>query len=157
MRDQDVLQATRRKLTDGVLAGLVATLMMSALVLAIPALAGGRMPPFAARLIEALRGHPLIVVLIVAAHLAYGSLAGGLFSVGARRISVSRGVIYALGLWGVAATLYAPLLGLGFVAARVPGLAALLLPAHLLYGVALGATAPRGEIVQPLDDRLAAG
>ena len=69
------------------------------------------------------------------------------------RVNVASGLFFGLALWGVAVAVYAPLVGLGFVASHEPALAALLLPAHLLYGATIGALAPRGEIVQPIEDR----
>jgi hypothetical protein len=144
-------ERTRRRLCQGLAAGVVATLAMTALLLAAPALAG--VPRLPAR---ALAAHPLWLGAGAAAHLVYGALAGALFSGAARAITVGRGALYGLGLWGVAAAVYAPLFGLGFVASRHPGLAALLLPAHLFYGGVLGALGPRGTIVQPLDGGAAA-
>jgi hypothetical protein len=146
-------EAIRRRLTDGVLAGLAATLVMTALVLAAPALGGGAMPEAAARALAGLRPHPLLAFAALALHFGYGSLAGGLFAVSAKKITVGRGMIYGLGLWLLAVTLYAPLGGLGFFVAHEPAIALLALPAHLLYGAALGASGPRGEIVHPLCDR----
>jgi hypothetical protein len=150
--EQRRIEATRQRLVDGVTAGCVATLVMTGVVLAAPALGGGRLPLRAAEAVGQLRGHPFAALVIFAVHLAYGSLAGGLFAVGARRISIGRSVSFALGLWAVAIVIYAPLTGLGFIASNAPGLAAFALPAHLLYGLALGALAPRGEIVQPITD-----
>ena len=69
------------------------------------------------------------------------------------RVNVASGMFFGLALWGVAVAVYAPLVGLGFVASHEPALAALVLPAHLLYGATIGALAPRGEIMQPADDR----
>jgi hypothetical protein len=150
------VETVRRKLLAGLAAGLVATLVATALLAAAPALAGARLPSAAARAVALLRAHPRMLVAAVAAHLTYGALAGALFAAGARAVTLGRGLFYGLGLWGLAVAVYAPLVGLGFLAARQPGLSALLLPAHLLYGAVLGALAPRGEIVQPLDDGLEA-
>jgi hypothetical protein len=149
------IETTRQRLVDGVTAGCVATLIMTTLVLVAPALGGGRLPLRAAEALLSLREHPVYASLALAVHLLYGSLAGGLFAASARRITVGRGVLFGLGLWGVAVAVYAPLVGLGFVTSREPALAALAIPAHLLYGTALGALAPRGEIVQPIEDRTA--
>ncbi|HZS38948.1 MAG TPA: hypothetical protein VFF06_19075 [Polyangia bacterium] len=144
-------EAARRKLAFGLQAGLIATLLMTGLLVAAPLLAGWRTSQAAAQTIAQLRAHPLIALAALAAHLTYGAAAGALFTVGARAINVTRGALYGLGLWGVAAAIYAPLVGLGFVASHQPALAAVALPLHVAYGVALGAFAPRGEIVQPLD------
>ena len=69
------------------------------------------------------------------------------------RVNVASGLFFGLTLWGVAVAVYAPLIGLGFITSHEPALAALALPAHLLYGATLGALAPKGEIVHPIDDR----
>jgi len=144
------IQATREKLLDGVVAGLVATLMMTALLVAAPALAGGRTAE-TLRSAGGLVGHPWVALCLLAAHFAYGALAGGLFTVGAQRVTVGRGAFFGFALWGLAAAVYAPLVGLGFLASHAPALAVIALPLHLAYGIALGALAPRGEIVQPID------
>ena len=124
---------------------------MTGLMLAAPALGGAALPSVAARAIVGLRAHPLVAIVAFLVHFAYGSLAGGLFTVGTQSITLRRGVIYAAGMWGLAFTVYAPLAGLGFLASHEPALAVVAIPAHLLYGVALGALAPRGEIVQPIE------
>jgi hypothetical protein len=142
----------RQKLLSGVAAGTIATILMTALLFAAPAFAGVRLPEIAARSLAVLRARPGLVALALALHLGYGALAGALFAAGARRITVAAGLFFGFGLWGVAVAVYAPLIGLGFVASHEPALAALVLPAHLLYGGALGALAPRGEIVQPIED-----
>ena len=146
----DEHEETRRKLREGMLAGLIATLVMTALLLAAPLLGGWRPSQSAAQAIAGLRAHPLLFAAALAAHLIYGSSAGGLFAAGARSITVGRGLLFGLGLWALAVAVYAPLVGLGFVGARVPALAACALPLHAAYGVALGALAPRGEITQTL-------
>jgi hypothetical protein len=149
--DEALMETNRRKVIDGLAAGFVSTLVMTAGLLAAPALGGGRLPAEAARAVLGLRAHPAAALLALVVHLAYGSLAGGLFTAGARAITVGRGALFGLGMWGVAVAVYAPVTGLGFVASREPALSVFALPIHLLYGVALGALAPRGEIVQPLE------
>lgn len=141
-------EAIRRRLIGGSWAGLFATLLMTAFALSVPALAGGRLPPEVGRLAARLPGEPLVFLAALGLHLGYGALAGALFAALAREVNVSRGMLYGLGLWTLAVTVYAPLVGLGYGAAREPALALLALPAHLLYGAALGATGPRGEILQ---------
>ncbi len=150
---QDAAEQNRQKLIAGVAAGTIATIVMTALLVAAPALAGARMPEIAARALSAWRARPLLVLVGLVVHFGYGAFAGALFAAGARRINVTAGLFFGLVLWGVAVAVYAPLVGLGFVASHQPALAALVLPAHLLYGATLGALAPRGEIVQPIDDR----
>ncbi|MDB4971339.1 MAG: hypothetical protein JWN44_7028 [Myxococcales bacterium] len=153
---REVAEQNRHKLLHGVAAGTIATILMTALLVAAPAFAGQRLPDVAARVLAALQARPLLVMAAFLVHFAYGALAGALFAAGARRINVAAGLFFGLALWGVAVTIYAPLMGLGFIASHQPALAALVLPAHLLYGGALGALAPRGEIVQPIEDSLPA-
>lgn len=148
-----MIEETRRKAVTGLAAGAVATIVMTALLFAAPALVGARLPEATARVIAAVTARPLLVAVAFVLHLGYGALAGALYGVGARRVTLGSGVFFGLGLWGVAVAVYAPLVGLGFAASREPALAVLVLPAHLLYGGVLGALAPRGEIVQPIRDR----
>jgi hypothetical protein len=148
-------EAARRKLVEGLRAGLIATLLMTGLLMAAPLFGGWRASQAAANTVASLRAHPLLALAAIAAHLAYGAAAGALFAVGARAIDVTRGALYGLGLWGLAVAIYAPLVGLGFVASHQPALAAVALPLHVAYGVALGCFAPRGDIVQPMEDRRA--
>lgn len=150
---RDVAEENRRKMIAGVAAGTIATILMTALLLAAPAFVGERVPEVAARVTALLRAHPAWLPIALALHLGYGALAGALYVAGARRVTLASGLFFGLGLWGVAVAVYAPLFGLGFVASHQPALAALVLPAHLLYGGALGLLAPRGEIVQPIRDR----
>jgi len=146
----DARETIRHKLREGVAAGFVATLIMTVLLFAAPLLAGWRSSQAAAELVAIARAHPILCAAALAAHLAYGSSAGGLFAAGTRAVDVTRGALFGLGLWAVAVAVYAPLVGLGFVGSREPALAAIALPLHVAYGVALGAFAPRGEITQPL-------
>jgi Family of unknown function (DUF6789) len=147
-------EAARRKLVDGLFAGFIATLVMTGLLAIAPLAGGWQASQAAARAWSELRAHPAAALAAFAAHLAYGSAAGALFAVGARAASVTRGAVYGLGLWGVAASVYAPLAGLGFAGSQRPALAAIALPLHVAYGVALAALLPRGgEIVHPLDER----
>jgi hypothetical protein len=145
-RDQATIDAVHGRLVDGALAGAVATLLTSALVLIV---AGVRLPPGATPLAAALRGHGVAASLVFTLHLIYGSAAGGLFVAGARRASIAGAVTFALALWALAACVYAPLIGLGFVAARAPGLAAFALAAHGVWGVALGALTPQTQLARP--------
>jgi hypothetical protein len=148
---RDVADEKRRKLVSGVAAGVIATAVMTTLMAAAPLLAGAHAQEVTARSTGWLRERPLWLALALVVHFGYGALAGAIYASAARRVSVVTGIFFGLGLWGVAVAVYAPLLGLGFVGGHVPGLAALALPIHLVYGVTLGALGPRGEIVQPIE------
>jgi hypothetical protein len=154
LESQRMEQTTRQKLWHGVAAGTIATFLMTALLVSAPTLVGVRLPEAVARVATTLRARPLLVLVALGFHFGYGALAGALFTVAARRTTLAAGLSYGFVLWGVAVAVYAPLVGLGFLTSHEPALAALALPAHLLYGAALGALAPRGEIVQPINDRL---
>jgi hypothetical protein len=142
---------TRERLLDGLGAGVAATLIMTGLLLALPAFHSSSVPYVVTRVLRELAAHPLWLAMALAAHFAYGGLSGAVFFGGARRVTVGGGALFGFGLWGLAMAVYAPLLGLGFVASERPMLALLSLPAHLIYGMALAAFAPRGEIMQPLE------
>ena len=150
---RDVAEENRRKLVRGVAAGTIATALMTALLVAAPAFAGAHVPEIATRAATALRARPLLVLIAFVLHFGYGALAGALYAAGSERVNVASGLFFGLALWGVAVAVYAPLIGLGFVTSHEPALAALALPAHLLYGATLGALAPKGEIVQPIEER----
>jgi hypothetical protein len=151
---RDVADENRQKLMRGVAAGTIATVLMTALLVAAPAFTGARVPEIAMRAALALRARPLLVLAALTLHFGYGALAGALFAAAAERVNVAAGLFFGLGLWGVAVAVYAPLIGLGFLVSHQPALAALALPAHLLYGATLGALVPRGEVVQPIDERV---
>ena len=150
--ERDLLDKThmRDRLLDGLGAGFAATLLMTGIVFAIPALGNPALPHEITRVMHALVDHPLWLAVALSAHLAYGGLAGALYFGGAERVTIGGGVLFGLSLWGVAVALYAPLIGLGFVSSHRPELALWSLPVHLIYGMALAAFARRGEILQPL-------
>jgi hypothetical protein len=149
---REAAEENRRRLIRGVAAGTIATALMTALLVAAPALSG-HVPEVAARAAAAVRARPLLVLVAFVLHFGYGALAGALFAAATERVSVASGLFFGLALWGVAVAVYAPLIGLGFVTSHEPALAALALPAHLLYGATLGVLTPKGEIVQPIEDR----
>jgi hypothetical protein len=151
---EPMFEDNRRRLIAGAAAGTIATILMTALLFAAPSFVGPRLPDVASRVVAAVAARPLWVFLALVLHLGYGALAGALYQAGARRVTLGSGVFFGLALWGVAVAVYAPLIGLGFVVSHEPALAVLILPAHLLYGGVLGALAPRGEIVQPIRDRM---
>lgn len=140
----------RQKWVSGVIAGTIATVVMTVPLLLAPYFAGTQ--PQLLHAAEALSHGALL--LAVAAHMLYGAAAGALYMRYARCISLTSGAFYGFALWGLAAAVYAPLSGLGFLASHAHGLAVLVLPAHLIYGGTLGALAPRGEITQTIEDGL---
>jgi hypothetical protein len=115
------MEPKRRRLIDGTVAGLVATMLLTGPLLFI----GPLSPP------------------LLAAHVLYGAFAGGVYGIAVEPGSLGRAVLYGLLLWAVALAVYAPLCGFGFLAARAPRLAAAALPLHLLWGLLVGAFQPR--------------
>jgi hypothetical protein len=116
----------RRRLIDGTVAGLVATMLLTG-----PLLFVGPLSP-----------------LLLGAHVLYGAFAGGVYGIAVERGSLGRAVIYGFVLWAVALGVYAPLCGFGFLASRAPRLAAAALPLHLLWGLLVGAFQPRAPASQ---------
>jgi hypothetical protein len=151
----DIWTENREKMWQGFAAGTIATFLMTALVVTVPAF-GAPVPEVAMRLLRTMRQHPSWLACTLVFHFGYGSLAGALFAIGARHMSVSAGLSFGLLLWTIAIVVYAPLVGLGFAAGKQPALALFALPVHALYGCALGALGPRGAIVQPINDLRAA-
>jgi hypothetical protein len=123
------MEPMRRRLIDGTVAGLVATLLMTGPVLFV-----GPLSPLA-----------------LAAHIAYGAFAGGVYGIAIEKSSLLRAVVFGFALWGVALVVYAPLCGFGPFAARAPRVAAAALPLHLLWGLLVGAFQPRAP--QPSGSR----
>jgi hypothetical protein len=149
---REMVEQNRGKLVAGVAAGAIATVLMTALLFVAPVFTGAKLAEVAARGWAMVAAHPLWVLLAFALHLGYGALAGALYTAATRRVSVGSGLFFGFALWGLAVAVYAPVLGLGFLASREPALTVLILPAHLLYGATLGALAPPGEIVHPIAD-----
>jgi hypothetical protein len=147
---REMVEQNRGKLVAGVAGGVIATVLMTALLFAAPAFTGAKLPEVVARTWATLVAHPWLALLALGLHFGYGALAGALYVAGARRINVVSGLFFGFALWGLAVAVYAPVLGLGFLAGHEPTMAALVLPAHLLYGAALGALVPRGEITQTI-------
>lgn len=117
------MEPMRRRLIDGTVAGLVATLLLTGPVLFV-----GPLSPLA-----------------LAGHVAYGAFAGGLYGITVEKSSLARAVGFGFALWAVALIVYAPLCGFGVFATRAPRLAAAALPLHLLWGLLVGAFQPRPQ------------
>lgn len=141
-----------RKMTAplrGALAGTVATVLMSGLMLAGQR-AGllGQMPPekITARSLHRLKLRPdkrQTRAAAAGAHLAFGVAGGSIFAVLVRRgpagSRVVQGLVYATGIWAVSYLGWIPALGLMAPAHRDrPGRPQVMLAAHLVYGAALG-------------------
>jgi len=143
-----------RSLFRGAFAGMVATGLMSGLMLGASRLGiTGELPPdkIASKLLN--RAHvsrsegqqDAIASLL---HVAFGAGAGAAFGVVAPRVPVPPvplGMSYGLAIWGVSYMGWVPGLGIMPPADRDrPGRQAVMFAGHLIYGAALGALAGRG-------------
>lgn len=145
-RDQTETRAagfSSRRLGLGAAWGTVATLVMSAVMLAGTATGVSPMPkPVPVALVGHTLGgipQPAVLVLAVLAHLTYGATAGALLAGLVGRVTVWVGVGYAVALWVVMGLVWLPYLGWGlFGTAQTPQIAVATLVLHLLYGLTLG-------------------
>lgn len=132
-----------RRLGVGAAWGAVATLVMSAVMLAGTATGVSPMPkPVPVALVgHTLEGipRPAVVILAVIAHLAYGATAGALLAGLVGRVGLWVGLGYATALWVVMGLVWLPYLGWGlFGTAQKPQIAVATLLLHVLYGATLG-------------------
>jgi hypothetical protein len=134
-----------RRLVVGAGWGAVATLVMSALMLAGTAAGVSPMPkPVPVALVAHTLGSLpkpalLVLVLAVIAHLTYGASAGALLAGLVARVTVWVGVGYAVVLWAVMGLVWLPYLGWGlFGTAQTARIAVVTLVLHLVYGLTLG-------------------
>ena len=140
----------RGPILRGAVAGVAATLLMSAIMLAGKR-AGlmGRMPPvkITTRFLQALGAKPdrrQGNLAATAAHLGFGAAGGIVFSAQARRgrpllLSVLLGVAYGTAIWAVSYLGWVPALDIMAPADRDrPGRPQTMLAAHWVYGAALG-------------------
>src|SRR5256885_2150140 len=70
-----------RRVGEGALVGLLATVLMTALLGGAPSLSGRAAPAATEELLALLRAHTPLLALALTAHLGYGALAGALFAV----------------------------------------------------------------------------
>lgn len=146
-----------RRLVVGAGWGAVATLMMSALMLAGTAAGASPMPkPVPVALVAHTLGSipkPAVMVLAVIAHLAYGAAAGALLAGLVARVTVWIGLGYGVVLWAAMGLVMLPYLGWGlFGTAQTPRIAVATLVLHLVYGLTLGLLLDRRS-PRPTGDR----
>ncbi len=149
----------KTKLIRGMVAGFVATVLLTALMVA-KALTGFMPELNLAALLSGVMHAPIWVGWIT--HFLIGTVVwGGLFAVLAPRIPGSnctiRGAIFGLGIWVLMMVVVLPLTGMGLFGGVYGAAApAVTLALHLVYGVVLGFTFARihGEwhIHTPADD-----
>lgn len=124
--------------------GVVATLAMSALMLAVTAIGASPLPgPVPVAIMGAIVGSavakPLVMGAAVTAHLAYGGFWGGVLASATSRVTVTKGVGLGVALWLVMQVVVLPLVGWGVFGTGVtPAIAVATLVPHLVYGATLG-------------------
>lgn len=139
-----------RRLTVGAGWGAVATLAMSAVMLAAVATGISPMPkPIPAALVAHTLGplpKPALMTLAALAHLGYGATAGAILAAVLRRVTVGKALGYGAGLWALMGLIWLPYLTWGLFGAAITlkiAVATLLL--HLIYGATLGLLLDRGR------------
>jgi hypothetical protein len=132
-----------RRLLGGLGYGALATVAMSAVMLAGVATGIAPMPkPVPAALVAHTFGvppGPVLIVLAAAAHLGYGATAGAALTATFRRPAVWHALALAVLLWAVMGLVWLPYLGWGLFGTAITvkiALATLML--HLVYGLTLG-------------------
>lgn len=139
---------TSNRFARGLLWGVAATVAMSVLMI-IGMLSGvAPMPkPIPAAIVGRTLGggpQPLIMVLAVLSHLAYGGVWGGILATLTRPVTVWKGIGLGVGLWLIMQVAVLPYLGWGLFGAGVtPAIAGATLVLHLVYGATYGALMDR--------------
>ena len=131
-------KAAERGRQQAMRAGFASGLLAAGAMLSLAALGVGTRVPSPLSLLSMMSAPMPPVAILIAIHFGYGSFAGSLYAAQAHRPSTWGGAIFGVALWLVAILVYAPMLGLGFGAIRVPLLALLALPPHLVFGVLVG-------------------
>lgn len=136
-------QATPRRLAAGFGWGMVATLAMS--VLMVLGVATGISPiptPIPEAIASKILGdalQPLILLLAVSSHLAYGGLWGAILAALTRPVTVWKGIGLGVFLWLLMQVTVLPFLGWGLFGVGItPKIAVATLILHLIYGTTLG-------------------
>lgn len=141
-----------RRLLVGAGWGAVATLVMSAVMIA--GVASG-VSPMPKPIPVALVGHtigplpmPAAMALGLIAHLSYGAIAGAVLAGLFNRVTVWTGLGYGVLLWVLMGLIWLPYLGWGlFGTANEPRIAVATLLLHLVYGATLGLLLQRSRKV----------
>ncbi len=100
-------------------------------------------PPAPAAVVKRILGsgmpHPLLIVLAVGFHLAYGGFWGGVLWAVARRVTVWKGIGLGVFLWLIMQLAVFPFLGWGVFASGLNSkIAAAALVEHVVFGTVLG-------------------
>lgn len=141
--------STHQRFGVGFRWGVVATLAMTILMLLGSASGLSPMPrPIPVAIMGKLFGggapRPVLMVLGVASHLAYGGVWGGVLARLSSSVTIGKGVLLALLLWLGMQVLVLPFLGWGvFGTALTVKIAVATLILHLVYGITVGALVDR--------------
>jgi len=139
------------RVRTGIAYGIAATVSMSAFHLLAHSLGMfPAWPPTPAAVVRRLFGgglsHPLLLVLAIGFHLAYGGFWGGTLFAITPRITVWKGIGLAIILWLIMQLAVFPFLGWGIFASRMnPKIAAAALVEHLVFGCVLGVLGARSQ------------
>lgn len=142
-RSEERTLATPKRLAAGFGWGAVATLAMSVLMVIGVATGVSPMPsPIPEAIASKVLGgapQPLILLLAVSSHLAYGGLWGSVLAVLTRPVTIWKGIGLGVLLWLLMQVAVLPFLGWGLFGAGVtPKIAGATLILHLIYGATLG-------------------
>ncbi len=143
-------ESRRRRAAVGAGWGVVATLAMSALMIAGFATGISPMPkPIPEALVAPTVGSvpkPALIGLAVLAHLGYGATAGAILAMVLRRVTVATAIGYGVVLWALMGLAWLPYLGWGLFGTGITAkIAAATLLLHLVYGTTLGLLLDRGR------------
>jgi len=133
--------------------GVVATIAMSALMIAGVATGISPMPaPIPVAIVSRLLGEgiyrPLLILLAAVSHLIYGGIWAAVLFAAMQPVTIWKGMGLGMFLWLIMQLLVLPLLGWGaFGMAIDPRIAVATLILHLVYGVTLGWLADRKEAI----------
>lgn len=136
-------ESTSNRLARGFGWGVIATVAMSVLMIIGMTTGMAPMPkPIPAAIVGTLLGggpQPLIMVLAIVLHLAYGGFWGGVLARLTPRVTITKGLALGIGLWLLMQVAVLPFIGWGlFGTAVTPKIAVATLLLHLVYGGVLG-------------------
>lgn len=144
-------RSTSRRLWRGFGWGVAATIAMSVLMIIGMATGIAPMPmPIPAAIMGTLFGKalagPLLMILAIGSHLAYGGFWGTVLARVSARVTVWKGLGLGCALWLLMQLAVLPWLGWGlFGTAETPAIAVATLALHLIYGAVLGWGFDRGR------------
>ena len=143
----------RKRLATGFGWGVVATIAMSIPMMIATMTGMSPAPkPIPLAVVQQVFGtglpQPLLMILALASHLAYGGFWGAVLAAMSRPVTVWKGVGLGVVLWLIMQVIVLPLLGWGpFGTSVTPRIAVATLVLHLIYGAAYGALMDSGWVL----------